>query len=62
MRLKDSLRDCKECINCQAVRGFMCTCSYQFDDGIYHHSVNQDVSRVHANKCAFYTVRRQKGK
>ena len=25
-------RDCKNCVNCDFTRGFMCTCHYSYDE------------------------------
>ena len=53
-------RNCKDCVNCDFVRGFMCTCHYSYDemrDGtMFHVQVGQDVHRSKANKCEHYSV------
>lgn len=48
-------KDCKNCNNCDFVRGFMCTCHYSYDTETEHVEVGQDVHRSHANKCDYYT-------
>ena len=52
-------RDCKNCVNCDFTRGFMCTCHYSYDetqDGkMYHVQVGQDVHRSKSNKCEYYS-------
>lgn len=52
-------RDCKNCVNCDFTRGFMCTCHYSYDetkdDKMYHIQVGQDVHRRRANKCEHYS-------
>lgn len=50
-------KDCKNCVNCCSIHGFMCTCRYSYDDGHYHIQVGQDVNRKRANKCGFYTTK-----
>lgn len=47
--------DCKNCVNCDSVRGFMCTCHYSYDTDDGHVQVGQDVHRNHANKCEYYS-------
>ena len=49
-------KDCKDCVNCDDVRGFMCTCHYSYNDEIGHHQVGQDVHRASAGKCEHYTT------
>lgn len=58
MKLSELMRDCKECVNCCSVHGFMCTCRYSYDDGKYHHQVGQDVHRAKANTCAYYKYKK----
>lgn len=52
-------RDCKNCVNCDYVRGFMCTCHYSYDfeenGRKIHVQRGQDVHRKQANKCDFYS-------
>ena len=52
-------RDCKNCVNCDFTRGFMCTCHYSYDemqDGtMFHVQVGKDVHRSRANKCEYYS-------
>jgi len=51
-------KDCKNCVNCTSLHGFMCTCHYSYDEVIdgqsYHTQVGQDVHRSKANKCEYY--------
>ena len=47
--------DCKNCVNCDFVWGFMCTCHYSYNDEEGHHQVGQDVPRKRADKCEHYT-------
>lgn len=51
--------DCKNCVNCDFVWGFMCTCRYSYNDLVdgesFHHQIGQDVNRLKANTCKFYT-------
>lgn len=47
--------DCKDCMNCDFVWGFMCTCHYSYNDEEGHHQVGQDVPRKRADKCEHYT-------
>ena len=49
-------RDCKNCVNCDFTRGFMCTCHYSYDTETGHVQVGQDVHRSKANKCEQYSV------
>lgn len=53
------MRDCKNCVNCTYVWGFMCTCHVSYDeerDGIMWHVQNgKDVHRKYANKCPHYS-------
>ena len=49
------MKDCKNCVNCDSLHGFMCTCHYSYNDDEGHHQVGQDVHRKTANKCDFYT-------
>lgn len=48
-------RDCKDCVNCDSLRGFMVTCHYSYNEDRYHVQVGQDVHRSKAKKCDFYT-------
>ena len=48
-------KDCKNCVNCDFVKGFMCTCHYSYDTETSHIQVGQDVHRRNANKCEHYT-------
>ena len=50
--------DCKNCMNCDFVWGFMCTCHYSYNDEEGHHQVGQDVPRKRADKCEHYTEER----
>ena len=52
-----SKKDCIECVNCDYVRGFMCTCHYSYDTETEHIQVGQDVPRSHANYCEQYTLK-----
>lgn len=47
--------DCKNCMNCDFIWGFMCTCHYSYNDEEGHHQVGQDVPRKRADKCERYT-------
>ena len=47
--------DCKDCMNCDFIWGFMCTCHYSYNDEEGHHQVGQDVPRKRADKCEHYT-------
>lgn len=47
--------DCKNCVNCDFVWGFMCTCHYSYDKDDCHVQVGQDIHRSHANKCEHYS-------
>lgn len=52
-------RTCKDCANCDSVRGFMCTCRYSCDIAdesgqVWHRQVGQDVNIKRANKCEQY--------
>jgi len=47
--------DCKNCMNCDFIWGFMCTCHYSYNDEEGHHQVGQDVPRKRADKCEQYT-------
>ena len=53
-------RDCKYCINCDSLRGFMCNCRYSEDkeiDGVmWHIQHGQFVHRNEANKCDHYSI------
>lgn len=51
------MKDCRECTNCDAIRGSMCTCHYSYDKDATHYQVGQDVPRKTANKCEFYTTK-----
>ena len=48
-------RDCKNCVNCDLTRGFMCTCHYSYDTETWHTQVGQYVHRSRANKCEYYS-------
>lgn len=54
------MRDCKECVNCTYVRGFMCTCNVSYDeereDGKWHIQEGKYCHRNTANKCEHYTT------
>ena len=54
-----SSRNCKNCVNCDFTKGFMCNCHYSYDemqDGeMYHIQVGQYVHRSRANKCKHYS-------
>lgn len=56
------MKDCKDCVNCDFLHGFMCTCHCSYDeivDGVkYHVQTGQDVHRSHANKCEHYTTQK----
>lgn len=54
------MADCKNCYNCDSIRGFMCTCHYSYEEDGYHVQVGQDVHRSRANKCEFYTTEKYK--
>lgn len=47
--------DCKDCVNCDFIWGFMCTCHYSYNDEEGHHQIGQDVPRKRADKCEHYT-------
>ena len=54
-------RDCKDCVNCDFIRGFMCTCHRSYDetraDGSkWHVQVGEDCHRNRANKCEHYST------
>lgn len=49
-------KDCKNCVNCDFVWGFMCTCRYSYDKDGRHHQVGKDVHRGTACKCEHYTT------
>ena len=49
-------KDCKDCVNCDFTKGFMCTCHYSYDDDKYHYQVGQDIHRGTAEKCDYYTT------
>lgn len=52
---KDSLiKDCKDCINCDSVRGFMCSCHYSYTNDTRHCQVGQHVNRKTAERCEHY--------
>ena len=52
---KDSLiKDCKDCINCDSIRGFMCNCRYSYDDNAGHYQIGQCVNRKTAERCEHY--------
>lgn len=52
-------KKCTDCVNCDAVRGFMVTCRYSYDvekDGVkWHVQHGQYVPFSKANKCEYYT-------
>lgn len=52
-------KDCKTCINCDSLHGFMCNCHYNEDkqiDGVWWHIQHgQYVPRKTATKCDFYS-------
>ncbi len=52
-------KKCTDCVNCDAIRGFMVTCHYSYDtekDGVkWHVQCGQDVHYSRANKCEYYT-------
>lgn len=51
------MKDCKDCVNCDFIRGFMCSCHYSYNTKDSHIQVGQDnVNRKRANKCDFYTT------
>jgi len=50
-------KDCIDCVNCDFVWGFMCTCRYSYDEDGYHVQVGQDVHRGKAQKCKHYTTK-----
>ena len=54
--MQGCMRDCADCVNCDFLWGFMCTCHYSYDKDGYHHQVGQDVHRSKANKCEYYTT------
>lgn len=54
------MKDCRDCINCDFIWGFMCTCHYSYDevreDGSkWHVQSGSDQNRKKANKCEHYT-------
>ena len=53
---KDSLiKDCKDCVNCDSIRGFICTCRYSYEDNTGHCQVGQRVNRKTAERCEHYS-------
>ena len=52
-------KKCTDCVNCDSVRGFICTCHYSYDEergGVkYHVQCGQDVHISKANKCNYYS-------
>lgn len=54
--MKEYEKDCKDCVNCDSLHGFMCTCHYSYDEGNKHIQVGQDIHRSAANKCKHYTT------
>ena len=54
--MKGYKRDCKDCVNCDFIWGFMATCHYSYDDEKGHYQVGQDVNRGRADKCEHYTT------
>lgn len=49
-------RDCKDCVNCCRIYGFMCDCRYSYNDKCVHYQVGQYVHRSRANKCERYNT------
>jgi len=49
-------KDCKDCVNCDSLHGFMATCHYSYDTRESHVQVGQDIHRNHANHCEYYTT------
>lgn len=53
------MRDCKNCVNCDSVRGVCCTCRRSYEeekDGVkYHVQSGKDTSRNHAKVSKHYT-------
>lgn len=53
------IRECTNCVNCVAVRGFMitCRCSYNEErDGImWHVQSGRDCHKSYARKCEHYS-------
>ncbi len=49
------MKDCINCVNCDFIHGFMCTCHYSYDDKYGHHQIGQDVNRKKADNCDYYT-------
>ena len=50
------MKDCKDCVNCDHIWGFMCTCHYSYDTEGSHVQVGKDVNRKEANKCDYYST------
>lgn len=48
--------DCINCVNCDNIKGFMCSCHYSYDTEDTHVQVGQYVPRNKANKCEFYST------
>lgn len=52
-------KKCTDCVNCDAVRGFMVTCHYSYneerDGHMWHVQHGQDVHYSRANKCEHYS-------
>lgn len=55
--MKGYEKDCKYCVNCDFVWGFMCTCRYSYDKDGCHVQVGHDVHRGKAQKCEYYTTK-----
>lgn len=52
-------RKCTDCVNCDFVRGFMCTCYYSYDTvddngHKWHVQSGRDSNINYANKCEHY--------
>lgn len=56
---KVKIKKCTDCVNCDAVHGFMVMCHYSYDtekDGVKQHvQCGQDVHCSRANKCEYYS-------
>lgn len=53
-------KKCTDCVNCDSVRGFMCTCHYSYnkvdENGHkWHVQCGRDSNIHHANKCEHFT-------
>ena len=58
--MKGCTKDCKDCFNCDAIHGFMCSCRYSYnytdEDGQkWHCQCGHTGHRKEAEKCEFYT-------